>query len=1518
MWWAGALSWIPKTVAFRVATSTPPLSVRTGFPQFGRSNGSDDWSRQLATIELDGTTGEVVSRRVSQDFVAAGATTQVAVSRIRTLEANWFDSAGPGCLALPVAVEGHSALHVKLQLQLPAQWMDVPLVVVATSGFEGEANPLHHGFAVGPPSAEARAVAWSCQQLPLHVVTPQGPRTRAGDGRQRGSDSSRLAMGLSAPSATVEFSLPAAPASGETLVAACESASEALEFGHESAAIDGTSFELGKELQVQVRLSASSSPVIGDARVKCSFVSTSASIADAKRAVLAARQSSPSQGVSSARRRLVEVLLQQLPAPPAAARFANLEAVEVDARLVAAKVPLVRDVLVKQAGVGADNSTLWRSSAVAGIRVRLNSSEVALPAATIQRRLGQAWADATRMPEDAAISAAKGAELTSSGGSEVILVMHPGSLKLRSTTQVLVGAAQATQLAVAADGSTMRLVLPPQSEACNVSRGQGTANGSWIELRRSAVSVECGWQGMTILPDGDSQGHRRWAASSPVSARLQPLCQAPPTRPDLVAEGDAVALCLVGVERTRVASHGFAIAAHDAATTSLAAGAEAAGYVLPDGDGGTLQLASGAPVAQTLAVYFADQCDGYEAPGQACIDGTAVLACAHGSGDACRPCSALCPAGQPACAVCPGGFRVWPLAGFWVRREGDAAVHRCQPPAERRCAGWDLETGTSRCGEGFTGEVCAACDHGFFPDPVEGCARCPEGTPLELLLIPVGLYGGLAVGLVASSMSLFGLLQCSAPSADRRKALVKAKAALQMELGQPAHEALPFAAAEVDALIRTTGSVPRLACDRSMAGRAAGKAAQLGIWAVLTLQTLVQVSRSLAAGVPPVVGRAFALLSVFELSPSVAVHPKCLSLPELTVETGILAGVLLAALLVGSLAACVSCGQTRANLGVHPAPSSAEKLLPRAFTLANVTYVLGVNTIVAVLFCVPDRSAAGASAMVMASNPYIQCGTAEHTRAWVLAVPAAVCVAAGLPIGVWLFTQRRIAWLLESDQAAGLPRGPRMAGQPLLSQAEQPSTARRSVSLRPQSAYLGRRNALHRTPGRFRSVDQSLEGCSQRRRASRQAVTASTQALPSESHSTDASASGPATESLLQHQMLSPMTPRVPKHAGHGSLKHHSSDLTTPKARGAGAGASLTRNPMLATLPAAVARDLLSNGRKWPKAAKNFASASPGGEAEHRRPARQPGRSLWSASRATREARRSSRTPAALAAGDAARSASKVVRGDVALSPCVGRDFKPSRAWHVPAGMLAIACIGISTQLLSASPVRSVQSVVLGSSIVTAVCCFMAAIVVFDQPYAPGHAWKRWVRALTLLLTALTAWLNLSQLVASGVLAVSDVGPATVDFALAERAVAPMAFLAFALSVMLLVAMASAVIGGLGRDTAAAISCRRCARRIAQARAPLGNGGYRPVVKRFGHAVSTAPARELPGVAERISKHSLALPPQPSRRLSERELLPIHLSRASPTGSFGSLASAVTSTRRLGEPRDRLAAGLVLTRQNAH
>lgn len=68
--------------------------------------------------------------------------------------------------------------------------------------------------------------------------------------------------------------------------------------------------------------------------------------------------------------------------------------------------------------------------------------------------------------------------------------------------------------------------------------------------------------------------------------------------------------------------------------------------------------------------------------------------CAFGGGDDCEPCQSQ--------AMCPGGFRCWPLPGFYVAAESSHSVLPCAAPdAEARCVGWSTAFAQTMCGWGY-------------------------------------------------------------------------------------------------------------------------------------------------------------------------------------------------------------------------------------------------------------------------------------------------------------------------------------------------------------------------------------------------------------------------------------------------------------------------------------------------------------------------------------------------------------------------------------------------------------------------------------------------------------------------------------------------------------------------------------------------------------------------------------------------------------------------------------------------
>jgi hypothetical protein len=87
---------------------------------------------------------------------------------------------------------------------------------------------------------------------------------------------------------------------------------------------------------------------------------------------------------------------------------------------------------------------------------------------------------------------------------------------------------------------------------------------------------------------------------------------------------------------------------------------------------------------------------------------------------------AECPAG----AECPGGGRIWPLAGWWNAGEMTGGVTRCQDPAAERCLGGQ----TSPCGTGYGSAYCGRCATGYY-DLQGSCQVCASDGIIALLYI---------------------------------------------------------------------------------------------------------------------------------------------------------------------------------------------------------------------------------------------------------------------------------------------------------------------------------------------------------------------------------------------------------------------------------------------------------------------------------------------------------------------------------------------------------------------------------------------------------------------------------------------------------------------------------------------------------------------------------------------------------------------------------------------------------------
>eukprot|EP00698_Gefionella_okellyi_P001098 TRINITY_DN1097_c0_g1_i1.p1 TRINITY_DN1097_c0_g1~~TRINITY_DN1097_c0_g1_i1.p1 ORF type:complete len:2798 (+),score=590.51 TRINITY_DN1097_c0_g1_i1:689-9082(+) len=84
-----------------------------------------------------------------------------------------------------------------------------------------------------------------------------------------------------------------------------------------------------------------------------------------------------------------------------------------------------------------------------------------------------------------------------------------------------------------------------------------------------------------------------------------------------------------------------------------------------------------------------------------------------------------CPAG----AYCPGGFRVWPTAGWWNENEFSGRVYPCNPAAA--CLGGRFST----CATGYESVYCGSCSSDYYRTTDFYCDKCQDQGTIGLLLL---------------------------------------------------------------------------------------------------------------------------------------------------------------------------------------------------------------------------------------------------------------------------------------------------------------------------------------------------------------------------------------------------------------------------------------------------------------------------------------------------------------------------------------------------------------------------------------------------------------------------------------------------------------------------------------------------------------------------------------------------------------------------------------------------------------
>jgi hypothetical protein len=250
------------------------------------------------------------------------------------------------------------------------------------------------------------------------------------------------------------------------------------------------------------------------------------------------------------------------------------------------------------------------------------------------------------------------------------------------------------------------------------------------------------------------------------------------------------------------------------------AGVIALGTIPPPVSGGAPVLLPTSDYA-TAGIYYTLACSAtgvFTDPtlSNACVNASdpASLNCAYGTGDAC----VRCPSG----GLCPGGYRLRSRPGFWVAAESSDAVVACALPATTRCVGWDATAGTTACGRGYLSAsyLCGACARSYYDAGDGTCASCPVvSSAWEKYRGLLGLIAGLLVLVVVVAGALF-------------------------------------------VVVKIAGG--------TLAGLAR-KVITLGVWAVITVQTLALVARdSSSTSLPEALRVTYSFVSVLTLEVRVA------------------------------------------------------------------------------------------------------------------------------------------------------------------------------------------------------------------------------------------------------------------------------------------------------------------------------------------------------------------------------------------------------------------------------------------------------------------------------------------------------------------------------------------------------------------------------------------------------------------------------------------------------------------------
>jgi hypothetical protein len=345
----------------------------------------------------------------------------------------------------------------------------------------------------------------------------------------------------------------------------------------------------------------------------------------------------------------------------------------------------------------------------------------------------------------------------------------------------------------------------------------------------------------------------------------------------------------------------------------------------------------------SCGIYYLQPCQApYVSPMTGVCTNTShpdAILCAFGAGDSCSPCLRG--------AVCPGGFRAWPRAGFWSSGPTSINILPCATPAYR-CTGFDIVASMSGCAAGYHGFACSACDAGYYATLTGACDICPPTSFVSAVLVPLLILLGCMIAAGALLMALLRLFRFK---------------------GTPAEQA--------------------------------ARARDFVVWALMVLQTISQTA-VITAETAPSLQSIYGALRMLQFE-GIVVNPACLHGPPFQMQFVSLSLLLL--LLITVVVAMRTRWVVGAAWGMKLlfiAYSSVSNMT--LFLLRCPTVVLS-SAAVASLDGAPVASGAVVELPILASNPYFVCYAGSHLQiiplAWLVIGVYIIGFPAGTALWVW-------------------------------------------------------------------------------------------------------------------------------------------------------------------------------------------------------------------------------------------------------------------------------------------------------------------------------------------------------------------------------------------------------------------------------------------------------------------------------------------------------------------------------------